>query len=699
MKNTLIVLLSGVAFTSGFSQNEIKNDTIPAQLEEIAVKGTGKAVVAKNGNIKLDISNTFFKTISNPLDLLSKLPKIQISPDKESITVVGKGAPLLYIDNQKVEMNELNSLAVEDIKSVEILNNPSSKYEANGRAVILITRKLGKKEGFKAVVTENASFKKYFNNYFGTNFSIKKNKLEIRSNFNYNQLVIWESNGNDFSIPSEAVVSNYLVKAVTKRPQFVYGSSVFYKINADDYLSFNFSGRSQKDGFDIITDTYNKEQNTENTIETTNVNDENRDFYSAFANYNHVIKSMDALVFTGFQYSNFHQSMAGLIYNNYNDTDFELTQKRDQEFTISVFSGRADFEKTFKNEMKLELGALYLQAGSDTGFSAKNFNPESKMDSEYHHLERNNAAYSQLSGTINKWHYTAGLRIENTFVKGKFKLENGLPVNKNYTDIFPKFEVEMPIDSTKSVSFRYAKSISRPNFSATSQATAYINPYFAFANNINLDPTITDEIAVNFQRNEMSVSISYSKKKDPVYYGSTYDSSQHLLTLKPINFEKESGFNLEFTIPFSYRFWTTTNVFSAILNKIEDNAAVMKESKPYGYWYSNNTFKLPKEITFTITGWGLTKQKEGIFETKGLFTVDTAVSKTLLKHFDCTLSYTDIFRKQNTYIDNTINSVIAKGRYFSDTHMLSLSVKYSFGKLKNSEFKEKDIDENASRIR
>ena len=698
MKN-IWMLLAAMVSIAGFSQNEIKNDTLATPLEEIAVKANAKPVVVKNGNIKLDISNSAFKAVSNSLDLLSQLPKVQVSPDKESILVVGKGQALLYIDNQKVEINELNSLSVEDIKSIEILHNPSSKYEAGGRAVILVTRKLSKKEGFKAVITENASFKKYFNNYFGTHLDIKKNKLEIRSNFNYNQLIVWESNGNDFLIPSEGIAMDYLVKAVTKRPQFVFGSGIFYKINADDYLSFNVSCRSQKDKFDITTKTYSNMQNIENKIATINRNNENRQYYSAFFNYNHTIKSIEGLLFTGFQYTNLNRDMSGLIYDNYNDAGFEPVQKRNQEYTVAVFSGRADFEKKFKNETKLELGALFLQACSDNGSLTESFNPEGKTNTQYLYKERNSAAYSQFSGMLKKWRYTLGLRAENTYVKGKIHSEEGVLVARNYTDIFPKLEAELPIDSTKSVSFRYAKSISRPDYSSLSQATAYINPYFAFSGNSNLDPSLTDEITVHFQRNEMAISMSYIQKKHPVYYGSIYDNTQHLLTLKPINFEKESGFNLEFTMPFSYRFWSATNVFSAVLNKVEDNAAVIRQAKPYGYWYSSNTFKLPKGFTLMVTGWGLTRQQEGVFERKGIFTLDATVSKAFLQHFDCTLSCTDIFRKLNTYDNYTVHEVMAKGRYFSDAHMLSLAVKYSFGKLKNQGFKEKDIDENANRIK
>jgi len=161
-------------------------------LDTIIVKGQTKTFAIKNGTIKVDVANSIYKSISNPIDLLAKLPNIQISPDKETITVIGKGTPVLYLDNQKVFMNDLNSLSVDAIKSIEIIKNPSSKYEAEGRVVILITRKLIQKEGFKTTVSENASCQKYFNNYFGINSSLKKNKFEFKANFNYNRIRVWE---------------------------------------------------------------------------------------------------------------------------------------------------------------------------------------------------------------------------------------------------------------------------------------------------------------------------------------------------------------------------------------------------------------------------------------------------------------------------------------------------------------------------
>lgn len=668
-------------------------------LKEVTIISKRKTFTNSNGNIKVDIANSIFKAVPNPMDLLSKLPGIQISADRENISIVGIGNPLIYIDNQRVGINDLNTLSVDDIKTIEIIKNPSSKYEAEGRAVILITRKLSRKEGFEMRINEVASLKKRFNNYLGINSSIKKNKTEIKLNFNFNQLNPWESISYNFEIPNSNIQSNFLAESYTKRRQFILGSSIFHQINEDDYFSFNINGRLQNDLDKNTTNTFNKQNNIQNNIETLNNNDENRNFFNSFINYNKKIKSLDAKLFTGFQYSNFYQKSNSVIQNNYDNTQFDLTQNRNQKFNVDVFSGRTDLEKSFKNEMKLEIGALYLSADANTDFEVLDFISTNNENSNYNFKEKNTAGYTQLSGKVKKVDYSLGLRVENTNIEGKYRTDESLPIDKNYTNFFPKIQLSVLIDSIKTISFNYAKSISRPNYSSTSQISIYTNPFLIFSRNINLDPTITDEISTTFQFRDKSVKLNFYQSKDPVNFSFSYDSYLNLTTFKSINYEKQSGVNLEFNLPFEHKFWSSTNSFSFILNKIEDKSAVFIESKPYLYYYSNHTFKLPKELNFAITGWGFTKRNEGVFKRNALFIMDLAISKTLFNNFDCTLSFNDIFRNMNFNEDFIINDIASKAIYFTDTREISLSISYKFGKIKDSKYQERNIDENSNRIR
>ena len=191
----------------------------------------------------------------------------------------------------------------------------------------------------------------------------------------------------------------------------------------------------------------------------------------------------------------------------------------------------------------------------------------------------------------------------------------------------------------------------------------------------------------------------YYQNSNPVYSSYIYDDLTNILTFKEVNFDKESGFNLDFTLPFSYGIWSSTNSLIFTINKIEDVNALEGGSKPYLYYYSNNMFKLPKNYTICWTAGWLTEKKEGVFERNAKFIMDFAVSKTFFKNWDCTLSFNDIFKGMIYEESFTINDVSSQAKYLVDSHEISLAVKYSFGKIKNSEFKEKNIDENANRIR
>lgn len=697
-KIILIVLLFLLSLVAK-AQNETPKDSISNKLNEVVVNQSKKTFTNTNGTIKVDVANSIFSSIPNAVELLAKLPTVQVSVDRESITVVGKGSPLIYIDNQKVGLNDLNTLAVADIKTIEIIQNPSSKYEAEGRSVILITRKFSKKDSFKTEISEVASFKKNYNNYLGFNSSFKKSRLELKANFNYNRLNPWESHSIDYQIPSAEIASKYDVTAETKRKQYVFGGGLFYKINEDDYFSVNVSGKLQSDTYPINTTTDNKNKDVINNVVTYSDNSGRKNFVNSFLNYQKKIKSIDAQVFTGLQYSNFDQTSLSNVQDNFNNTEFELSQNRDQRFKVNVFFGRLDLEKKFKNEMKLEAGGLYSSANSKSDFDIFYYQNNKNEISRYDFSEQNLAGYSQLSGKIKKIDFSVGFRVENTNVDGKFKSDLEPLVDKNYTKFFPKAEFTFPIDSVKSISINYAKSISRPNYSSLSQGATYINPYFLYARNIFLDPTIIDEISTTFQYHDKSVRFSYTKSKDPVYSSFSFDDQTNIMTFKDINFDKSSAFTVDFTLPFTYKFWTTTNSLIFILERIEDQTAQFRTSKPYSYFSSNNEFKLPKEYALVLNFWGLTKQYTGVFETSPRFVVDLAASKTFLKKWKCTLSWNNVFRNNIQSEQFTINNVNSKARYVVDNNEFSIAIRYSFGKIGTTEFKEKNIDENENRIR
>jgi hypothetical protein len=691
MNNFFMVML----FTSSiFAQTE--KDSTVNKLDEVIITGSKKVFTNEKGNLKIDVANSIYKSVPDVIDLLSKLPKIQVSADKESLSVVGKGAPLIYIDNIKAEISDLTSMAVDDIKTIEIIENPSAKYEAEGRAVLLITRKASRREGFQMILSEVASFKKKFNNYLGANTSLRKGKTEFRANFSYNRLDPWESNGNDYEVPAANIKSDYLVAGFTNRSQYVYGTSVLHQITEGDYFTASANGKFQDDDFNFSTQSFNNTNGVENNVITEGRNQAQKQSGNLAVGYNNKLAD-ETNLFVGMRYSAFRTSSEIISYNNYNDTQFAPFRDTDQSFDVGLFSAKADFETKVGSNLKLESGITYSSADANTFLASTDFENNIATLSEYRMTERNSAAYSQLSQSIKKFTWSFGLRAEQAIIDGKYKNQAAL-VNKNYTNIFPKAEIVYRVDSARTIMINYGKSISRPDFSATSQSSTYINPYFVFTGNLDLNPSFSDELSANFQYKDKSVKASVYRIKDNINYSFVYDDAEQLLTLRNENFDNESGFGLELTLPFAFKLWNTTNICSVSVSKIEDAGAVQNEVKPYLYYYSNHTFKLAKQWTGSITGWGITKRYQGILENNAFFILDLAMSKAF-KDWLFTVSANDVFSNMNFTEKFNLDNVSTFGKYYTDTHEFSIAVKYVFGKVKSVNIEEKQIDENADRIK
>lgn len=664
-------------------------------LEEVAIIANKQVFSNRNGNIKINVDNSFFSSLSDPINLLEKIPGIQVSFDQESINIIGKGNPLIYMGNKKITIDDLKSLSIEDIESIELINNPSSKYEADGRAVILITRKTKNQNGYKIILSEKAAMKHYFNNNFGVNFSLLRNKFELRTNIEYNQLKVWEKNGFQFNIHDKNIQTDYMTKAATTRPQIKLGIGAYYQINDNNYISVDMNGRPLYETYLITTDTYINHQEQEDSIYTRNNNKDNGIYYSGNINYETKFPDINAKLFLGGQYSLFDRRVKSDIYDTYQSVSQTFHSNRKQKSKVNAYSFKADYEQKFKNNMTWEIGTKFSFSDALTKMNNTSEDvAEANEASDYNYKENIYALYTSLTGKISYFSYSGGIRAENTDIRRNFG-----KLNDNYTRLFPKLSFGMELDSAKSLSLNYSKSIIRPNFKSSSQVEVYINPYYAISGNINLKPNITDELSFGMQINRVYWGISYYQTQDPIYSSTKYYEDRELLSLVSSNFQEEEGFNLSLNIPITYKSFSSNNTLIGIFNKVKDASAVYMTTKPYLYYYSHNQFVFPKDYVLTLLAWGFTKRKEGIFEKNAFFVADVSLSKTFFKKLNCTLMFSDIFNTMKFQEKFTINDIESKRFIYSDFRAISLSIKYTFGKEKESRYKNEIIDENLYRIK
>ncbi|MEM7381264.1 MAG: outer membrane beta-barrel family protein, partial [Bacteroidota bacterium] len=677
---------------------EITLDEKATELKEVELVAAKPLFGYKNGNVSMDVTNPVLSAIPDPIEVISKLPGIQISPDRTSISVIGRGSPLIYLGNQRISAEELSALSVSTIQSVELINNPSAKYEAEGRSVLLITLKKSTAEGLKLGLAETASQKRNFNNYLNFTANSRAGDLSLKGSLARNDLQTWESNSFEFRIPERDIYTDYLVLIPSNdRLQINSNLGLLYDLNEADYLSLNLNLQSQTDRFPIETTTSIQEGNIMDQILTKTGNNNSRDLFSGSFNYNNKLSS-SLTFFTGIQYTSYDQKLETSIANNLNDMGFLPSQERNQRYSIESKAVRIDLEKSFKKGLKAEFGITFNEADADAFTRILNVDTASDEVVNYNYSETTSAAYLQFSGQGKSITYGAGLRVETNEAKGEFTDESLLALDRKNTNLFPRVNVGVKLDSTKSLQFNYAKTIRRPNFRNTSTITVFINPFLEGSNNVNLIPSITEELSLNFQWKDKTLNFRVSKQQNPIYYSIRYDEQADRAVLSPANFQKETGLDINLGLPFKHKIWTSTNWVSLLYRRISDSDAAVGNSKPYLYIYTNHQFKIARDTTISVGAWGLTKRKEGIYERNGIFTLEAAASKTFFKQLRCSLRLNDITRGQNYRESYNIGGVEAEGVYFGDLREIALSLQYSFGKSKEVDYKNREVDDNLDRI-
>jgi len=668
-----------------------------SNIEEVKISGKRKIFQVQNGNISIDIANSVLSKVTTSTDLLAKLPFVTIDVNGEGLQMIGKGTPLLYIDNQKVDFNTLSSLSVDDIKSVEIIRNPSAKYEAEGKAVIKIILKNSKKEGYKITLNETAVFNKRFSNNFSVNYQQKKNKTEWKLNAAYNQIQHWESNGFEYSVPSKNIISDYVIKSITNRPQIILGTNFYQDLKDGDYLTFVINANLRPDKGDNTTITNYEKNAIKSQILTVNHQDRQRATVNSIFNYNKQLKSIDANIFTGLQFTRESDNVDYEFYNNINNAGYIFSQFRKNKYSVNVFSGRIDIEKKLNENSQLGIGSSFTKGEAVTNNLTDYRNQNSYEYFKYLFDEENWASYAEFSGEKDKWSFKAGIRMETTSANGFNTILNETNIKRNYLNWFPSAEISFKQNKDYVYTLNFNRSISRPGYGDLASGGLYGSPYVEYQGNPNLLPTYTNTISASVNLKKWAISASVYDSKDTMGFGLFYNENEDISKFTTQNFEKEIGASLGLDVPFEYKFLTSQNSLSLNYSKTEDSLAIVNKSKPYLYFYSNNTIKLGKGFNFLLDGYWITKRTQGLYEFNEMLIANLGLTKSI-SNFDFTVRYNDIF-KQNIFIQKmSYDKIVTKGSFYGNTPVFSVGIKYNFGKVSNSEYKEKQINETMERI-
>lgn len=644
-------------------------------IQGVVITATSKPMKVELDKKVYDVKSDLTSIGGNLQDVLQNVPSVTVDPDgtvsmrgssNVKFLVNGKPSALLGIDDGA---NALQSIPADQIDRIEVITNPSSKFEASGTSGILnIILKKNKKVGFNGSVIGTLGYLPKTS--LNTNLSWRKDKLTyfLNGGGGYN-----ENGGRD---TTDTFYNNVTApldptqSALVSQSQYSKNGGNFSNYNLTtgllyditDRTAFNISGTVRSmDGIDDqkLTTTENRLNQTgmfqNNGIRQTDGSNHNLAFQGDMG-IEHKIDDKG---------QNLNASIS--LQTNKTDSNSDITQTQNSIFqlkdstkrasTNDSFIGKIDYELPIGEKSKLEAGYRIdlnknLYDGAVSSTTSNPFLPYFNNFTDYR--EMFNAAYLQFKSKVGNLGYQLGLRNENSHVTIDYNNQGGQKIDKtkNYNDIFPSVFLSYDITDKNQILLNYSKRIDRPRSFFMVPFSRYSNNQNVFEGNIDMNPSYVDsyELGYLMQTKKFTINPTFYYRHatdDDKFLVYRPDERQSVFFTKPINLGNSDTYGLDFNFTYDPVSWLrlmgnldlfgykTTGI--AYYNNIDINGNPNVGSMDFtGNGFSSRarlstTFKFDKTFSFQMQGMFRGGQKTANQETKNMYGLNMGLSKTIWK--------------------------------------------------------------------
>ncbi|MGB3074473.1 MAG: TonB-dependent receptor, partial [Chitinophagales bacterium] len=506
------------------------------ELSGITVTAQKPMIQHEHDKMILNVEGSPIASGGSVMDALEKAPGVIVNQDGK-ISLRGKQGVLVMIDDKPTYLseeqlaNQLKAMPAESVSKIEVITNPSARYDAEGNAGIIniITRK-NKNLGFNGSVTAGIERSHEWSPEAGINLNYRLKKVNLFGSYNYSDyrqyrtldvLRNFETDSTSSSVSEQIAMHNsYLDNS--------YKGGMDYFINDRNTIGFVASG---------YFDSYSSDNNTAATIYNSNGVYEpssnthgdiynSSDNFSFNLNYDGKLDTSGTTLSADADYSHFNSKGDDhyeTIYFNQDgsETDSPLLYYTQSPGIIDIRSAKIDFSHPFSHGWNFEAGAKVSAVKNDNEeiFSVEQ-NSEWVIDSTKtnHFIYEENiyAGYVQLAKEFKNISVQAGLRSELTASNGHSETLNE-SFKRNYFQLFPSLNISDKINENHTVSVSYSRRIDRPNYDQLNPFLFFLDPYLYEQGNPKLKPQLTNSLELQYLFKEnYNLTLSYSRTTDEI---------------------------------------------------------------------------------------------------------------------------------------------------------------------------------------
>ncbi len=518
-------------------------------LGEVTITGHRKLIKSEKGKLTLRVADSRLSTLPSANDILSFVPSVKVLG--ESIEVIGKGTPLIFINGKEVKnTSQIQSLQPEKIKSVTVDRNPSSKYDARYKSVIHIITKDAEKQEFAVQLIHGSMVNHYYNHTEEISINHSIGKLNNFLSYKY----------KDISDKERVdVFQNILTKDLKQENKFnsntrndktghniTFGSNM--KINEKN--SFDIQYFFDKTNLD--SDVTGMEQLTGQSTTIYDVlRDGNTDEQKHTINFNYSldIDSINSInVFADYSYLS-NKGYEFITNQNRKDQSFDNYILRNNS-KFNTYALRAEYSTTLFGCYDFNAGVRFSNIKSNVKSQIDKINQDKDVENRSKLEEKTISAYVALCKDFGNFSAEAGLRGE--YNQSRY-LKDGVSVfgeDRKLKDLFPSIAINYPVSENLEFDLSYTSKIQRPSFKDLDPSIEYLSTILYQQGNPTLKPTKIHTIELNaLIAEKLNLSAAYVHQKNITAYLIEQNQSDGLLYNKVVNLDKASS--LDFNASYS----------------------------------------------------------------------------------------------------------------------------------------------------
>lgn len=697
----------------------IKLTSSNKNIKEVKVMSKKPMIEVKADKTVFNVEQSINSAGSNALDLLRKSPGVRVDKD-DNIEMRGKNNVLIYIDGKPNYLGSrdlaavLKSMQASDIESIELITNPSAKYDASGNAGI-INIKLKKNKKFGTNGSANIGFAqgRRFPKY---NAGIQLNNRNKQVNIFGNYGINFGKNHNDQNLDRQQNGIRYDLRADNINDDLTHNAKfgMDYFVDDKNVVGFMLNGILADGRFSSASKTYisNGSSPYSEVLIASNEMPISRKNGSINLNYKYEDTSGRSFNIDG-DYGIFNSQAHSYQPNTYWDKTESFIQSRNifrnnTPTSIDIYAIKTDYEQNFlKGKIGLGAKAAYVKTDNDFQFydvinSVDILNNNRSNHFIYHEVVT--AGYINYSRQFNtRFSLQTGLRAEQTNSKGN--LSSGMVgkddiVKRSYLNLFPNAGFSYTINPKHTLGMTYSRRIDRPSYQDLNPFENKLDELTYEKGNAFLRPQYTNSFDLTHSFMQFfTTSLSYSRITDMFMQTTdTTEFSRTYVTQKNFASMDVAGINISFPVPVKKRWMIYANV-AANYNDLQANfeGRILRNK----YWtymlYADNNFTLPKDYSLNISGWfsGPTYWG-GTFRTKPMGSLDIGLQKLLLnKQLTVRLGATDVFASSRWFATSNFSGLYIKGNGNWESRQIKLNLSYRFGN--NQVAKQRERESGASK--